>query len=280
VEKILQTTVPFHLASRECRSESTIVDVDGVKIGGREFVVIAGPCAVESEEQLLETAWAIQKAGAKILRGGAFKPRASPYSFQGLGREGLRLLAKAREATGLKVVTEVTDPADIGLVSDHADILQIGSRSMSNFALLRKVGRTKKPVLLKRGMAAKIDELLLAAEYVLAGGNPNVILCERGVLGFDAHTRNTLDISCIPVVKELSHLPIIIDPSHAAGSSQYITPLSRAALAVGADGLIIEVHPRPETALCDGKQSITPEHFADLMEEIRALAGPLGRTVR
>jgi 3-deoxy-7-phosphoheptulonate synthase len=280
VQRVLRSSTQFPLASRECHPESTFVDVDGVKVGGKEFVVIAGPCAVESEEVLLETARAVRKAGAKILRGGAFKPRTSPYAFQGLGKQGLKLLAKAREETGLKICTEVMDTADIGLVSQYADILQVGSRNMTNYALLRKVGRTKIPVLLKRGMSAKINEFLLAAEYILSNGNPNVILCERGIVGFDVATRNILDLACVPVVKELSHLPIIIDPSHGTGYSQYIAPLSKAALAVGADGLLIEVHPRPERALCDGQQSMGTGQFAAMMKELAALAVPLGRTVK
>jgi len=279
VEKVVHSSTQFPLASRECHPESTVVDVDGVKVGGQEFVVIAGPCAVENEDVLLETARLVRKGGAKILRGGAFKPRTSPYAFQGLGKQGLKLLARAREETGLKICTEVMDTADIGLVAEYADILQIGSRNMANYALLRKIGRTKKPVLLKRGMSAKVSEFLLAAEYVLSNGNPNVILCERGIVGFDVATRNILDLACVPVVKSLSHLPILIDPSHGTGYRQYIAPLSKAALAVGGDGLLIEVHPRPESAWCDGQQSMGTDQFATLMKELATLAVPLGRTI-
>lgn len=273
------TPTPYPLASRGTDSAPRVVDVDGVQFGGKEFVVIAGPCAVENEKQLMAAAEAVCRAGARVLRGGAFKPRTSPYSFQGLGKAGLELLAKARRATGLKIVTEVTSSETLGPVCEVADILQIGSRNMSNFALLKDVGRSGKPVLLKRGMAAKVSEFLMAAEYILAEGNPNVILCERGVVTFDTVTRNLFDIGAVPVIKALSHLPIIVDPSHAAGHREYITALSRAGLAVGADGLILEVHPHPDDALCDGPQSITTQHFADLMAELAPLALAMGRSL-
>jgi 3-deoxy-7-phosphoheptulonate synthase len=279
VGQIFQTQCQFPLASRECNRENTVVDVDGVKVGGREFVVIAGPCAVESREVLYETARAVWKAGAKILRGGAFKPRSSPYAFQGLGKKGLELLARARELTGLKICTEVVDTGDLSLVSDYADIIQVGSRNMCNFKLLKMLGKSRRPVLLKRGMSAKVREFLMAAEYVLAEGNPNVILCERGVVGFDSVTRNILDLACVPVVKALSHLPIVVDPSHATGYREYIAPLSRGALAVGADGLLVEVHPRPDQALCDGRQSVTTDQFRSMMRDLSSLSKPLGRVL-
>lgn len=279
VERVLSSSLQYPLASRECHPGGTVVDVSGVRVGGREFVVFAGPCAVEDERTLLQTAVAVERAGARVLRGGAFKPRTSPYSFQGLGRRGLRLLSKARQETGLRICTEVLDTRDVGLVAEHADVLQIGSRNMSNFSLLKSVGRAGRPVLLKRGMSAKVGDLLRAAEYVLCGGNPHVILCERGLVSFDVVTRNVLDVACVPVVKALSHLPIIVDPSHAAGFSEYVAPLARAAIAVGGDGLIVEVHPCPERALCDGRQSITTDQFRELMRELAALGGPLGRTI-
>jgi len=279
VERVIHTSSQFPLASREASPENTVVDIDGVRVGGREFVVVAGPCAVESEEVLIETARAVKKLGARILRGGAFKPRSSPYAFQGLGKQGLKLLSKARDLTGLKICTELLDPGNLAMVCDHADIVQIGSRNMTNFALLKKIGKLKKPILLKRGMSAKVSEFLMAAEYLLAAGNPNVILCERGVVGFDQATRNILDLACVPIVKTLSHLPIIVDPSHATGYREYIAPLSRAALAVGADGLLVEVHPRPAHALCDGRQSINFAQFGEIMAQLSALAKPLGKTV-
>lgn len=279
VERIVPILQPFKLAGREWKPEPTIVQVGDVRIGSDEFVVMAGPCAVESEAQLIETARAVKAAGARVLRGGAYKPRTSPYSFQGLAEEGLRLLALAREETGLPVITEVLSPKDVPLVAEYADILQIGARNMQNFSLLREVAVTKKPVLLKRGLANTVEEWLMAAEYILSGGNHQVILCERGIRTFETATRNTLDLSAVAVAKELSHLPVIVDPSHGTGKRQYVAPLSRAACAVGADGLIIEVHPRPEEALSDGPQSLTPAQFSHLMGELAAVAAAVGRRV-
>ena len=262
------------LVSRRNHSQDTVVEVGGVAIGGESFVVIAGPCSVESAEQMLCTARYVQQAGAAILRGGAFKPRTSPYSFQGLGEKGLELLARARRETGLPVVTEVMDPEHLEPVARHADILQVGARNVQNFPLLKKVGRTGKPVLLKRGLMTRIDEFLMAAEYVLAEGNPRVILCERGIRTFETATRNTLDLSAVCVLKERTHLPVIVDPSHAAGDRRFVEPLARAAMAVGADGIMVEVHCKPEEALCDGKQSLSPEQFGRLMDQIKAMRGP------
>jgi len=271
VEKTMPILKPYKLASRESREGNTVISVGDVKIGGPEFVVMAGPCAVESEEQMMESAGVVKGGGAHILRGGAFKPRTSPYSFQGMQEEGLKLLKRVREKVGIPVVTEVMDTADVELVAEYADILQIGARNVQNFALLKKVGQVKKPVLLKRGMMSTIEELLMSAEYLLSAGNEQVILCERGIRTFETATRNTLDISAIPVLKELTHLPVIVDPSHAAGHWKYVASLSRAALAAGADGLIVEVHPEPEKAVSDGLQSLKPEKFYRLMEEIRYL---------
>lgn len=269
---------PYRLVSREMHAEDTVVTVGNVRIGGQRLVAIAGPCAVESREQLLETARAVQAAGASVLRGGAFKPRSSPYEFQGLGEDGLRLLAEARELTGMPVITEVTDSEDTELVADYADMLQIGSRNMSAFRLLQRVARTGKPILLKRGFQATIREWLLSAEYILAHGNSRVVLCERGIRTHDAeHTRNTLDLAAVPVLRRETHLPIIVDPSHATGRADLIAPMCRAAVAVGADGVLVEVHPRPEEALCDGKQSITPLAFVQLMGELEPFARALGR---
>jgi len=253
------------------------VKVGPTEFGGESFVVIAGPCAVESEEQMVATAKAARDAGAGMLRGGAFKPRTSPYSFQGMGEEGLKLLALAREETGLPVVTEVVDVRHVDLVASYADMLQIGARNMQNFLLLAEVGMQEKPVMLKRGLSNTIEEMLMAAEYVVRGGNAGVILCERGIRTFETATRNTLDLSCVPLVKELSHLPIIVDPSHATGKHELIAPLSKGALAVGADGIMIEIHPDPRAALCDGPQSLTLEEYALLMDELRSLAPALGR---
>jgi len=250
----------------------------GFIVGGRELAIIAGPCAIESREQALEAAERVKKAGARLFRGGAFKPRTSPYSFQGLGKEGLEILAEVRRATGLLIVTETIDPENCDLVEEYADVLQVGARNMQNFSLLKRVGRSRKPVLLKRGMSATLEEFLMAAEYVLAEGNYNVILCERGVRTFADHTRNTLDLSVIPAVKRLSHLPILVDPSHGTGKRDKVIPLSRAAVAVGADGLIVEVHPHPDRALSDGYQSLHPEQFEALMGEITAIARVIGRT--
>jgi len=266
-----------NLVSRECKAEDTAIKVGPVTIGGGGFVVIAGPCSVESPEQLLTTARAVKDCGAGILRGGAYKPRTSPYSFQGLGEEGLRLLAQAREATGLPIVTEVMDSADIHLVETFADIVQVGARNIQNFSLLRKLGACQKPVLLKRGLMTTVKEFLMSAEYILAAGNPQVILCERGIRTFETATRNTLDLSAVCVLKERTHLPVIVDPSHAVGQRRFVQPLARAAMAVGADGVMVEVHCSPETALCDGEQSLRPEDFAHLMEDLNALRGLLRR---
>ncbi len=267
----------YKLVSREYKSEDTIIKVGGVVLGGKEIMVMAGPCAVESEEQLLETAHAVKKAGAKILRGGAFKPRSSPYSFQGLAEVGLKMLTKARRETGLLIVTEVVATEDVGLVSHYSDILQVGARNMQNFPLLKAVGQTGKPVLLKRGPAASLEEFLLAAEHILVTGNQQVILCERGIRTFETMTRNTLDISAIPLIKRLSHLPVIVDPSHSGGDWQLVPALSRAALAAGADGLLVEVHPEPAQALCDGAQSLTLPNFQKLLQELVPLAEVMGR---
>ena len=274
VQPILQ---PFKLASREVRAEPTVVPVNGERIGGKAIVVMAGPCSVESRLQLLETAERVKAAGAHILRGGAFKPRTSPYAFQGLEDEGLKLLAEARRESGLPVVTEVMTVDKVDAVAEHADILQIGARNVQNFPLLRKVGEAGKPVLLKRGMATSIQEWLLSAEYVLSRGNPNVILCERGIRTFETATRFTLDLNAVPVVKKLSHLPVVVDPSHGTGHWEYVEAMAMAGVAAGADGLIIEVHPRPEEALSDGPQSLKPERFAALMARVRRVAQALDR---
>jgi len=270
VESVLRASQPFTLASVEVRRERTVVDVKGVRVGGARAVVVAGPCSVESRAQLFETARAVKRAGASMLRGGAYKPRTSPYDFQGLGLEALRLLKEAGGETGLPVVTEVMATEDVDTVAEHADVLQVGARNMQNFSLLKVLARTPRPVLLKRGPSATIKEWLLAAEYLLAGGNPDVILCERGIKTFETETRNTLDLAAVARVKELSHLPVIVDPSHGTGRRSLVPAASRAAVAVGADGLMIEVHPNPESALSDGPQSLTPEGFATLMRDLRA----------
>lgn len=280
VEKLVPVMAPYKLVSREVKIEDTVVQIGDIAVGGPRLTVMAGPCAVESAEQLLTAAEAVKKAGAVILRGGAYKPRTSPYSFQGLEEEGLKMLAEVRRLTGLKVVTEVMDPHDVSLVSSYADILQVGARNMQNFPLLREVGVSHHPVLLKRGLAATVEEWLMAAEYILAEGNYNVILCERGIRTYENYTRNTLDISAIPLVKRLSHLPVIADPSHSSGNWRLVAPLAKAAVAAGADGLIIEVHPNPQQALCDGPQSLTPEKFDCLMQELEPLAAAVGRYVR
>lgn len=279
VDTVLPILKPYKLVSREFQKENTIVEINGIKIGGKEIVVIAGPCSVESEEQLMKTALAVKKAGAKLLRGGAYKPRTSPYAFQGMGEAGLKLLAKARDKTGLAIVTEIVDTADVPLVEKYTDVFQIGTRNMQNFALLKAVGKTKKAVLLKRGMAATMMDLLMSAEYIISEGNPNVILCERGIRTFCTHTRNTLDLNIVPVIKKETHLPIIVDPSHGTGKYDLVIPMSRAAIACGADGLIIEVHPDPENAFSDGDQSLTPENFAELMNSIKLIAKAIGRSV-
>ena len=277
VLEVIPVSHPYKLVSREFHPADTVVSMGGVPIGGPQIAVIAGPCAVESLEQTLTIAREVKRRGAVLLRGGAFKPRTSPYSFQGLGEEGLRILAAAREETGLPVVTEVLDTSYVDLVARYADGLQIGARNMQNFELLKQVGRTGKPVLLKRGMSATLEEFLLAAEYVLAEGNPGVVLCERGVRTFADHTRNTLDLSVVPAVERLSHLPILVDPSHGTGRRDKVTPMSCAAIAAGADGLIVEVHNRPEEALSDGPQALTPELFDDLMSRVRPIAAAVGR---
>ena len=280
VLEVIPVTHPYKQVSREWREEDTVVTLpNGTTVGGREVVVMAGPCTVESEEQIMGIASSLRAMGATVLRGGAFKPRTSPYSFQGMGVEGLKLLAKAREATGMMVVTEALDPESADAVAEYADIVQIGARNMQNYALLRRAGRLGKPVLLKRGMSATIEELLLAAEYVLAEGNPNVILCERGVRSFGTHTRNLLDLAAIPVVKGLSHLPIIADPSHGTGIRSKVIPMARAAVAAGADGVIVEVHPDPSRALSDGAQSLYPEQFAELMTQMRVIAEAIDRSL-
>jgi 3-deoxy-7-phosphoheptulonate synthase len=280
VQEVIHVTKPYKQVSREWKPESTVVRLPGgLSIGGDEVVVMAGPCSVESEAQILDSAKAVREAGATVLRAGAFKPRSSPYSFQGLGMAGLKLLARAREETGLLIVTEAMDGEAIDAVADTADIIQIGARNMQNYSLLKRAGRLGKPILLKRGLSATIQELLLSAEYILAEGNPNVILCERGVRGFDPATRNLLDLSAIPVVHGVSHLPIIADPSHGTGHRDMVMPMAKAAVAAGADGLLIEVHPTPDRALSDGAQSLYPEQFERLMREIRLIAEAIGRRV-
>jgi len=277
VENVVPILKPYKLAGREFRKEDSFVEVNGIKIGGDRLVVMAGPCAVESREQTMAAAEAVAKAGATILRGGAFKPRTSPYSFQGLKEKGLEILREAGDTFRLGVVTEVVSPRDVELVTSYADILQIGARNMQNFALLEAVGQSIRPVLLKRGMMSTIEELLMSAEYILANGNPNVILCERGIRSFETYTRNTLDISAVPIIKSLSHLPIIVDPSHATGRRELVAPVSKSAIAAGADGLIIEVHPDPEKALSDGLQSLYPVEFEQLMSELGKVAEAVGR---
>ncbi len=272
VDDVVPISRPYKLTSREFHPENTLVRVGPVTFGGTDIVIIAGPCSVESRSQLLETAHAVKEAGAQILRGGAFKPRTSPYSFQGLGEKGLEYLAEAREVTGLPVVTEVMAPEQVPLVARYADMLQIGARNMQNYPLLKAVGRMGKPILLKRGMGATVTEWLLAAEYILSEGNWQVVMCERGIRTFETSTRNTTDINAIPVLKRATHLPVILDPSHSTGHWEYVTPIARAAIAAGADGLIVEVHPRPEEALSDGGQSLKPERFAQMVREVRAIA--------
>lgn len=279
VEEVMRILKPFKLAGRELKHDPTVVDVGGVKIGEGHFTVMAGPCSVESEEQILSIARSVKAAGAQILRGGAFKPRTSPYSFQGLENEGLKLLAMAGKETGLKVLTEVMNPRDIEACVGYADILQIGARNMQNFSLLREIGRTRTPVLLKRGLAATLQELLMSAEYIMSEGNKAVILCERGIRTFEPMTRNTFDISAVPVLKNLSHLPVVTDPSHAGGTWELVRPLSKASLMAGADGLVIEVHNKPEEAFSDGPQSLLPKRFATLMDELRNLAEFEGKRI-
>ncbi len=277
VERVVPILQPYKLASRTFQEEGTLIRVGGVEIGGDTIHVIAGPCAVESREQLMEAAKIARGSGATMLRGGAYKPRTSPYSFQGLEEEGLKLLAEAREATGLLIVTEVMDARTLPLVAEYADILQIGARNMQNYFLLREVAKVDKPVVLKRGPSATIEEWLMAAEYIMAGGNYNVILCERGIRSFESYTRNTLDLTAVPVVKHLSHLPVIVDPSHAIGKWRYVPAMAKAAIAAGADGLMIEMHPNPAEALSDGAQSLTPNNFIHLMSDLKKMAGVVGR---
>ena len=279
VEKVMPVLKPYKLASREFHPDLTMVRVDDVIIGGNEIVVMAGPCAVESEEQIIGIAKAVKKAGAKVLRGGAFKPRTSPYSFQGLGEEGLKLLAKAKDETGLPIVTEVLDAGDVELVSRYADILQIGARNVQNYRLLKRVGKIKKPVLLKRGFASTLKEFLMCAEYIMLEGNHQVILCERGIRTFCSYTRNTLDLNIVPVIKKVSHLPIVVDPSQGTGNYELVPAMSKAAIAAGADGLLIEVHPNPEEAVSDGDQSLLPEKFEHMMTELKLIAKAVGRSL-
>jgi 3-deoxy-7-phosphoheptulonate synthase len=279
VESVMPVQQPFKLASREVRQAPSEVLVNGVLIGGKSVVVMAGPCSVESEAQVLEVADRVKESGAKILRGGAFKPRTSPYAFQGLKEQGLKYLAEARKRTGLPVVTEVLETESVEMVAEYSDILQIGARNIQNFTLLRRVGEMGKPVLLKRGMATSIQEFLLSAEYILAAGNPSVILCERGIRTFETTTRFTLDLNAVPVLKKLSHLPVFVDPSHGTGHWDLVAPMAKGAVACGADGLIIEVHPKPEEALSDGPQSLKPAKFAQLMRELRPVAEAVGRTL-
>ncbi len=278
VERAVPVLTPFKFVSREFQEKDSVIDVGGIPVGGPKFVVMAGPCAVESRGQLFAAAAAVKEAGASILRGDAFKPRTSPYTFQGLGEDGLKLLAEARDEFGLPFVAEVVDPRHVELVASYADLLRIGTRNMANFTLLAELGRQPKPVLLKRGFTATIDEWLNAAEYIYKEGNHHIVLCERGIRTFEGRTRNTLDISAIPVVKGLSHLPIIVDPSHSGGHRFLVSPLARSAVAIGADGILVDVHPAPETALVDGAQAILPTEFTELMSQIRALAGALGRS--
>ena len=277
VEKSVQVLQPFKLVSRDFQDYDTIVTVKGVGFGETGVKIIAGPCSVEDRGQLLESAHAVKEAGAQALRGGAFKPRSSPYSFQGLGEKGLKILAEAREQTGLPIVTEIMTPEQLPLITQYADMLQIGARNMQNYDLLKTVGRSNHPILLKRGMMATLEELLMSAEYILAEGNRNVVLCERGIRTFEKYTRNTTDINAIPVLKSLTHLPVIIDPSHGVGKWNFVTPVALAGIAAGADGIIVEVHPKPEDALSDGGQSLLPERFADLVQKSRAIATTIGR---
>ncbi len=280
VRDVIRVTAPYKLVSREYREADTIIEINGVQIGGPSLVIMAGPCSIEGREQLLTTAEAVKAAGATILRGGAFKPRTSPYSFQGMGEDGLKLLAEARELTGMPVITEVMDTEQVDLVAEYADILQLGARNMQNFALLKRVGRTRRPVMLKRGLSSTVKDWLLSAEYIMAEGNQAVILCERGIRTFDDHSRGTFDLSVVPVLRELTHLPIIVDPRHATGRWQSILPMSRAGIATGADGLMIEVHPNPAEAWSDGEQSLLPERFAELMDQVERIADAMDRPIQ
>lgn len=279
VEKVISILAPYKLASKEFKRDDTIIRLGDVEIGGGQIQVMAGPCAVESKEQLMEAAWIVKKSGARILRGGAFKPRTSPYAFQGLEEKGLEYLAEAREKTGLLIVTEVMDTRRVDAVAEYSDILQVGTRNMQNFPLLKEVAKYNKPVMLKRGLSSTIEEWLMAAEYIMISGNHQVILCERGIRTFETATRNTLDLSAVPLIKHMSHLPVIVDPSHGTGKWRLVQPMARAAVAAGADGLIIEVHPNPSEAICDGPQSLTPERFSDLMGELNKMASVMGRSI-
>lgn len=279
VETVKRISQPFKLGSRQVHPENSVFPIDGFHVGGDDIVLIAGPCAVESREQILETAHAVREAGANALRGGVFKPRTSPYSFQGLGEEGLKYLAEAREQTGMPIVVEIMSQTQLELMLDYVDVFQVGARNMQNFNLLRALGETRKTILLKRGLSATIEELLMSAEYLLAGGNKQVILCERGIRTFETSTRNTTDINAIPVLKNLTHLPVILDPSHATGHVNYVTPIARAAIAAGADGLVVEVHPDPSKAVSDGKQSLKPENFVEMVNQVRAIAEAMNRKI-
>jgi 3-deoxy-7-phosphoheptulonate synthase len=279
IDRVVPISRPYKIASREFISEDSSFPIDGIRVGGDEIVIMAGPCAVESREKLLEVAHAVREAGGHALRGGAYKPRTSPYSFQGMGEAGLEILAEAREVTGLPIVTEVVAPEQVCLVAKYADVLQIGARNMQNFALLNAAGESMHPVLLKRGMSATVEELLMAAEYILSHGNKRVILCERGIRTFETATRNTTDINAIPVLKSQTHLPVMIDPSHSTGHAQYVTAIARAGIAAGADGIIVEVHQNPPQALSDGAQSLTPEQFADMIRQVKRIADAVGRKV-
>ena len=279
VDHVMSISRPYKLASREFQKENTVFNINGVKVGSDEILIIAGPCSVESRTQMLEIAQAVREAGAHALRGGAFKPRSSPYAFQGMGEAGLELLAEARELTGMPIVTEVMAPDQVDLVAKFADVLQIGARNMQNFNLLHAVGKTERAVLLKRGMAATVEDLLMAAEYVISNGNRRIMLCERGIRTFETSTRNTTDINAVPVLKAQTHLPVFLDPSHSTGKTEYVTAIARAAIAAGADGLIVEVHPHPEQAVSDGAQSYKPEQFADMVKQVRAIAEVMGRKV-
>lgn len=280
VDKVMPVLAPYKLVSRDFRPERTTIEISpGVKFGGKEVIVIAGPCSIESREMFLDIALKVKQAGAKVLRGGAFKPRTSPYSFQGLGKEGLKILKDVSQQVGLASVTEVMDTRDVEIVSKYADILQVGARNMQNFNLLKEIGQTKKPVMLKRGLSATVKELLMSAEYILSGGNFNVILCERGIRTFETATRNTLDLSAVPIIKHLSHLPVIVDPSHATGKWSLVAPLSKAAVACGADGLLIEVHSNPEEALSDGPQQLIPENFSKLMKNLIRVSSAVDRSI-
>ena len=286
VQEVIQVSKPYKLVSRDLKEENTVITfpgtaagIDGPKIGGSGLAIVAGPCAIENRDQAFTVAERVHRAGAQFFRGGAYKPRTSPYSFQGLGEEGLRIMAEIRQQFGMKIITEAIDHESLDLVEEYADMIQIGARNMQNFSLLKRAGRSRKPVLLKRGMAATLEEFLMAAEYIMSEGNYNVALCERGVRTFADHTRNTLDLSVVPAVQRLSHLPILVDPSHGTGKRNKVTPLSRAAVAVGADGLMVEVHHKPDEALSDGPQSLFPDQFDELMVQVRQIAAVVGRTV-